>query len=187
MSTILENFDLSYWVIFLYKIIAKILVDRLASVATRIMSPNQFGFIPWRGILESIVIASKAANNLEKRYGRRNMILKLDIRKAFDTISWKFILVVLQSFGFCNKFRDWISEIFSSSRISILVNGSPHELLICSRGVCQGEPLSPLLFGIEEDFLSRSILNLCDNNMFEKLNLQSTVRSPPIYFMRMTY
>ena len=151
---------------FLFKIITKILADRLSTIASRIVCPNQFGFIRGRRIHECIAMASEAVNQLERKNGSRNMIVKLDIKKAFDAMSWNFIITVLKSFGFDEKFRDWILAIFKSAIISILHNGSPFGLFRCSKGIRQGDPLSPLLFGIAEDFLSRYMLKLCELKVF---------------------
>ena len=57
---------------------------------------------------------------------------------------------------------DWIDNILSSARLSILINGAPEGYFRCSRGVQQGDPLLPLLFGIAEDFLSRYISGMME-------------------------
>ncbi|KAI9198847.1 hypothetical protein LWI28_023034 [Acer negundo] len=145
---------------FLFKISSKILADRLARVAARIISPRQFSFIRDRHIEDCIALASDCVNVLQKKCYGGNLAMKIDIRKAFDTLDWFFLCRVLQAFGFSFIFVDWIDGILCSSRLSILFNGIPERYFCCSRGVRQGDPLSPLLFGITEDFLSRLLTRL---------------------------
>ncbi|XP_057811778.1 uncharacterized protein LOC131026015 [Salvia miltiorrhiza] len=82
------------------------------------------------------------------------MACKIDIRKAFDTLRWDFLLNVLQVSGYDDRFINWIKIILHSARLSILYNGKLRGYFGCSRGVRKGDPLSPILFGIAEDILS---------------------------------
>lgn len=95
-----------------------------------------------------------------------NMALKFDIRKNFDTMRWGFLLLILKSFCFCDKFCDWIRSILESARISILFNGSPKGYFSCDRDVVLGNPLSPLLFCLGGDFLSCLILRFVQQGRF---------------------
>ena len=98
--------------------------------------------------------------------------MKIDIHKAFDSLSWDFIYEVLNNFGYSPRFIFWISQIFKSTQISILINGSSHGYFKCSRGVRKGNPLSPLLFVLAEDFLSRYLARLV--NRGELISMTST-------------
>jgi len=80
---------------FKFKIISKILADRLALVIARIISPNQYGFVQGRQIQDCISIVSEAINMLSKTVRGCNVAYKVDIHKAFDTLSRKFLLLVL--------------------------------------------------------------------------------------------
>ncbi|KAK2658878.1 hypothetical protein Ddye_005411 [Dipteronia dyeriana] len=148
---------------FLFKVITKIIADRLAKICSRIISPNQYGFIRGRQIGDCIVGASECFNVLNNCSRGRHLALKIDIRKAFDSISWRFILEVLQCFGFFESFIRWVASIFSSGRISVLINGSPQGYFPYSCGIRQGDPLSPLLFYMAEDFLNRYLTYLVDS------------------------
>ncbi|KAI9173384.1 hypothetical protein LWI28_000561 [Acer negundo] len=110
---------------FLLKISLKILADRLARVAARIISPKQYDFIPDRYIEDCIALASDCVNVLQKKCYGGNLAMKIDICKAFDTLDWSFLCRVLQAFGFSSVFVDWIDDILRSSRLSVLFNGVP--------------------------------------------------------------
>lgn len=71
---------------FLFKVITKILAERLAVVARKIMDPHQFGFIQGKNIENCIAVASEYVNGPSARSAGGNMALKLEIRKAFDTM-----------------------------------------------------------------------------------------------------
>jgi hypothetical protein len=100
---------------FQFKLITKILADRLSLIATKIILEQQRGFIQGRHIFNCVIIASEAINVLNRRSFAGNLALKIDIKKAFDTLDWSFLLLVLKSFDFRHVFCDWISEILHSA------------------------------------------------------------------------
>lgn len=119
---------------FQFTIITKVLADRLAKIAPKIISEDQRGFIKDRRIYECICLASEAINLLEHKTFGGNVAMKFDIRKTFDTIDWRFLLKVLSTFGFDKKFCDWISTILHSAKLSFSVNGKPVGFISCKRG-----------------------------------------------------
>jgi hypothetical protein len=62
-------------------------------------------------------------------------LLKIDIAKAFDTISWMFLLEVLHHMGFGRCWRNWISVILGSASTKILLNGQPSRRICHARGL----------------------------------------------------
>lgn len=96
------------------------------------------------------------ANLLHKKYYGNNISMKIDISKAFDTLSLDFILKVLKQFGFSLKLCNWMSYILNPF-ISISLNGQLSGYFSYHREVKQGKPLSPLLFYIADDVLIKGI------------------------------
>jgi len=73
-------------------------------VASRIISPNEYGFVRGKQIHDCIGIAFEGINFFSKRVKGGNVANKVDIHKAFDTLSWNFLLIVLKCFGFHHSF-----------------------------------------------------------------------------------
>jgi hypothetical protein len=159
---------------FKFKIISKIIADRLAQILPSIISEEQRGFIHNRNIKDCLCIASEATNLLHNKSFGGNLALKIDISKAFDTLEWPFLLNTLRKFGFNEVFCHWIHVILQSAFLSVSINGKAHGYFNCTRGVRQGDPLSPLLFCLAEDVLSRSITKLVNDG---KLNLIKGTRN----------
>ncbi|GJR37779.1 putative RNA-directed DNA polymerase, eukaryota, reverse transcriptase zinc-binding domain protein [Tanacetum coccineum] len=120
-----------------YKIIAKILANRLSKVVGKVVSHEQSAFIPGRQILDGPLMLSEVIDWYKKRK-KRLMLFKVDFEKAFDFVSWKYLDFVQNSLGFGSKWRTWIKACLESARTSILVNGSPTSEFSVKRGLIRG-------------------------------------------------
>ncbi|XP_019434814.1 PREDICTED: uncharacterized protein LOC109341364 [Lupinus angustifolius] len=109
---------------FQFKIITKVLSNRLDTIAPKILSNQQRGFIKDRQIKDCICLASEAINMMDHKNFWSNLAIKLDIKNAFDTIDWTFLLDTLHIFGFNYKFIQWIKVILQYAKLSINVNGN---------------------------------------------------------------
>ncbi|GJY81621.1 cysteine-rich receptor-like protein kinase, partial [Tanacetum coccineum] len=149
-----------------YKVISKILANRLAKVIASVIGPNQSVFIEGRQILDGCLIANEIIRiaSIEKL---KLLLFKVD----FDSVNWNFLLDTMRQMGFGSKWRNWITSCLSSASISILVNGSPTKEFKLEKGLRQGDPLSPFLFLIVAEALQVSILEACNKGFYKGLYL----------------
>jgi mannosylglycoprotein endo-beta-mannosidase len=138
------------------KILAKILTSRLQQEISALIDLNQTGFLQGRSISETFVYAVELVQVCHKRK-LPTLMLKLDFAKAFDTVNWECLFVILKARGFEEVWIDWIRTILSSSKSAVLVNGCPGPWINCKRGLRQGDPLSPYLFLLVAETLQRMI------------------------------
>ncbi|GJZ90403.1 RNA-directed DNA polymerase, eukaryota, reverse transcriptase zinc-binding domain protein [Tanacetum coccineum] len=165
-----------------YKIVAKILANRLSKVIDSIISPEQSAFITRRQILDGPLILSETIDWYKKRK-KKMMLFKVDFEKAFDSVSWRYLDYVLDKLGFGIKWRNWIKAELASARTSILINGSPTSEFSLKRGLRQGDPLAPFLFIIVMEGLHMAFNDGLSANMFHGVK----VGSPGIHLSHLFY
>nr|GEZ73132.1 RNA-directed DNA polymerase, eukaryota, reverse transcriptase zinc-binding domain protein [Tanacetum cinerariifolium] len=128
-----------------YKIIGKLLANRLSCVIDSCISPKQSAFTKNRNILDGPLILSEMMA-WHRKNKKQLMVFKVEIKKAFDSLKWDYLDLVMVKFGFSCKWRAWIKACLCNARSSILVNGSPLKEFEIFRGLRQGDLLSPFLF-----------------------------------------
>ena len=146
------------------------LANRLKPLLPALVSGEQSGYVEGRQILNNIIQAHEVVHSLtsKKKFG---MIMQLDIAKAYDKLNWNYIRKVLIAFGFDHNWVRWVMALVTSSSFSILVNGSPSEIFIPSRGLRQGDPLSPFLFILMMEGLGKSIKQAKEEGKIKGLQL----------------
>ena len=113
-----------------------------------------------------MLLTQEIVTNIRKRGKPSNVVINLDMTKAYHTLSYFFRMKVLRNMGFSELFADLIWRLISNNRYSILINGQTHGFFDCTRTVKQGDPLSLSLFILLAKLLSRAIKTLFEDDQF---------------------
>ena len=145
-----------------YKVVTKIIVGRIRPLLDKLISPNQAAFVPGRRGLDNVIVAQELIHSLDKKKHRAGfMAIKVDLVKAYDRLEWSFIHNVLKAFWFLEELIKLIMSCVSSTSISILLDGGKLTLFKPTRGIRQGDPLSPYLFILCMEYLGFLINESC--------------------------
>ncbi|KAH9673795.1 reverse transcriptase domain-containing protein [Citrus sinensis] len=148
----------------MYKTVTKILANRLKGILPELIGPTQTSFVPGRQITENIVMAQEIIHTMRNKRGKiGQMAVKVDLEKAYDRLRWDFIHDTLKDVGLPKEFIRITMECITTARMQILWGGEITEEFTPSRGIRQGDPLSPYIFVLCIERLSHAI-NLAVRN-----------------------
>lgn len=145
-------------------------MNRLKSILPELISQEQTGFIKGRQTVDDIIVAQEAIHSL-KNSKHKGMMIKLDLAKAYDRLSWEYLQKILKSYGFDDRWIDWVMSMITMPIMSILLNRTPIEAFNPSKGFRQGDPLSPFLFILVVDGLGRMIKARVNSGQLKRLRL----------------
>ena len=139
----------------IYKVISKIITRRLKATLPQAIELNQCAFVEGHLLLENVLLATELVKDYHKPSISSRSAIKLDISKAFDTISWSFIEETLRAMNYPDLFVTWIIRCITTAAFSVSVNGELEGFFTSSRGVRQGCSISPYIYVIVSNVFSK--------------------------------
>jgi hypothetical protein len=127
-------------------------------------------------------VAQEALHSIKTRK-LKSVVLKIDLSKAYDRVSWLYIRLLLTHLGFTIPFIRWIMCCITTVSFSVLINGSATSLFRPERGLIQGCPLSPLLFLLMAEGLSRALAAEKWPGSFPGINISNSLQIAHLLFV----
>jgi hypothetical protein len=157
----------------IFKVVSKCLVNRLRPLLEDIIAPMQSAFIPGRLITYNALIAFECIHTIQTGSAaqRKFCAYKLDMAKAYDRVDWRFLEGVLAKLGFHSQWIQWVMACVTTVGYTIRFNGNMLDSFTPSRGIRQGDPLSPHLFLFVADGLSCLIRKEIECNALREFHI----------------
>lgn len=130
-----------------YKIVSKVLVNRLKRFLSELISPSQCAFVAGRSIFDNVISAHEIAHSMQmKRTGNVGFDgAKIDMSKAYDRVEWLFLEGLLKALGLSSNWVRLVMDCVSIVLYSLMINVNQYSSFLPNRGLKQGDPF-PIMF-----------------------------------------
>ncbi|XP_075101661.1 uncharacterized protein LOC142177098 [Nicotiana tabacum] len=147
----------------IYKLIANVLTGRLKRVVDYLVGPTQSAFIEGRNILDNVIVAHELVKGYSHKGVSPRCMVKVDIRKAYDSVNWGFLKMLLLEYGIPLKVVELIMTHVFTVSYSLFINGGLTPIFQAKKGLRKGDPMSPYLFVLAMEYLNMSLKQLRHN------------------------
>lgn len=106
-----------------FKLITKLLTERLAKVLPSLIDDTQTAFLKGRLITDNIVCVQEVIHDIKSK-NIKGVMFKLDFEKAFDKVNWDFLIETLKARGFGTLFQSWIKTILEGGKLASILMGN---------------------------------------------------------------
>jgi hypothetical protein len=135
----------------------------LCGISDLLISQNQTAFLKGRYILESVVAAHEIIHDVAYS-DQSGFVFKLDYEKAYDKVDRNFLIKMMQGRGFSSKWIKILVSLLDRGSVGVRLNDMNSDLFLTSRGVRQGDPISPILFNYVADVFTKMLIQAAAKN-----------------------
>lgn len=122
-----------------------------------IISGNHSAFVAGRTIAQNVLICQDLVRIYNRKNAPKSCLMKLDLKKSYDTVEWEFVREMLHALNFPTQFIGWVMECLTTTQFTITINGGMYGNITGKRGLRQGDPISPLIFVICMEYFTKII------------------------------